>query len=207
MLISSKDGSLENFPNSLIEINGNLTIDMFIDYKNSYKRLYKVSLPKHLVIHGDIKVKGYDLNVRDYNIGIKEVKNVFINSGLSSRGDSLVLPLHVGGDLDINFSEYMRGSDLEPNVIKMPERVEGDVKFKFNLAVESAFDVLSLLLPQSVGGTVYIKGGNIGIEDIEILRFLELGFDVNMIEVSGSSIAVDIPEDVTKVEAALNAKP
>jgi 3-deoxy-manno-octulosonate cytidylyltransferase (CMP-KDO synthetase) len=42
------------------------------------------------------------------------------------------------------------------------------------------------------------------IEDIEILRFLELGYEVNMIEVSSSSIAVDIPEDVSRVEDALN---
>jgi len=44
------------------------------------------------------------------------------------------------------------------------------------------------------------------IEDIEILRFLELGFEVRMIEVSGASIAVDVPEDVARVEAALAAK-
>ena len=43
------------------------------------------------------------------------------------------------------------------------------------------------------------------IEDIEILRFLEIGYSVQMVEVSGSSIAVDIPEDVAKVEVALNA--
>ncbi len=41
------------------------------------------------------------------------------------------------------------------------------------------------------------------IEDIEILRFLELGYNVRMLEVSESSIAVDHPEDVTKVEKAL----
>jgi 3-deoxy-manno-octulosonate cytidylyltransferase (CMP-KDO synthetase) len=41
------------------------------------------------------------------------------------------------------------------------------------------------------------------IEDIEILRFLELGYDVRMIEVSESAIAVDVPEDVARVEQAL----
>ena len=40
-------------------------------------------------------------------------------------------------------------------------------------------------------------------EDIEILRFLELGHKVTMIELSGSSLAVDVPEDVQKVEQAL----
>ena len=43
------------------------------------------------------------------------------------------------------------------------------------------------------------------IEDIEILRFLELGYDVDMVEVSGASIAVDVPEDVERVERALAA--
>ena len=35
-------------------------------------------------------------------------------------------------------------------------------------------------------------------EDIEILRFLEMGFDVQMIELSGDSIAVDHPKDLDK---------
>jgi 3-deoxy-manno-octulosonate cytidylyltransferase (CMP-KDO synthetase) len=42
-------------------------------------------------------------------------------------------------------------------------------------------------------------------EDIEILRFLDLGFDVQMVCVSGTSLAVDVPEDVARVEAALAA--
>lgn len=37
------------------------------------------------------------------------------------------------------------------------------------------------------------------IEDIEILRFLELGYDVKMIQLSNDSIAVDVPEDIDKV--------
>ena len=40
-------------------------------------------------------------------------------------------------------------------------------------------------------------------EDIEILRFLELGIPVRMVETSGGSLAVDIPEDVPVVETAL----
>ncbi|MHB8580441.1 MAG: 3-deoxy-manno-octulosonate cytidylyltransferase [Ignavibacteriaceae bacterium] len=41
------------------------------------------------------------------------------------------------------------------------------------------------------------------LEDIEILRFFELGYKVKMIQVSGSSLAVDIPEDVKKIEEKL----
>lgn len=41
------------------------------------------------------------------------------------------------------------------------------------------------------------------IEDIEILRFLELGFDVKMIEMSSNSVAVDTPEDIARAEQAI----
>lgn len=41
------------------------------------------------------------------------------------------------------------------------------------------------------------------IEDIELLRFLELDIPVRMAETSGGSYAVDIPEDVAVVEAAI----
>lgn len=44
------------------------------------------------------------------------------------------------------------------------------------------------------------------IEDIEILRFLEMGFMVNMLPVSTSSIAVDVPEDVARVEIELKRR-
>ena len=42
------------------------------------------------------------------------------------------------------------------------------------------------------------------LEDIEILRFLEMGFEVRMIELSPNSIAVDVPEDINKVLKKLN---
>jgi 3-deoxy-manno-octulosonate cytidylyltransferase (CMP-KDO synthetase) len=41
-------------------------------------------------------------------------------------------------------------------------------------------------------------------EDIEILRFLELGCEVNMIKMSSDSVAVDVPEDIEKVEKLLS---
>lgn len=42
-------------------------------------------------------------------------------------------------------------------------------------------------------------------EDIEILRFLEMGFDVRMVEMSAESIPVDHAEDVERVIRRLNA--
>lgn len=50
------------------------------------------------------------------------------------------------------------------------------------------------------------KGRLEAIEDIEILRFLEMGHEVRMIELSDVSVAVDYPEDVQKVEAVLSRK-
>jgi 3-deoxy-manno-octulosonate cytidylyltransferase (CMP-KDO synthetase) len=41
------------------------------------------------------------------------------------------------------------------------------------------------------------------IEDIEILRFLELGFEVRMIPMSAMSVAVDDPADVVRAEAVI----
>ena len=45
-----------------------------------------------------------------------------------------------------------------------------------------------------------------GIEDIEILHLLELGFEVRMVEMTGDSIAVDTPEDVLRVERAIQER-
>ena len=40
-------------------------------------------------------------------------------------------------------------------------------------------------------------------EDIEILRFLDIGTKIRVVKTSGSSLAVDVPEDVKKVEDAI----
>ncbi|MGJ9425470.1 3-deoxy-manno-octulosonate cytidylyltransferase [Nesterenkonia halotolerans] len=42
-------------------------------------------------------------------------------------------------------------------------------------------------------------------EDIEILRFLELGKTIKLVETRPGSLAVDVPDDVARVEAALRA--
>lgn len=40
-------------------------------------------------------------------------------------------------------------------------------------------------------------------EDIEILRFLDMGYEVRMIELPGDTLAVDVPSDVELVESAM----
>ena len=45
-----------------------------------------------------------------------------------------------------------------------------------------------------------------GVEDIEILRFLEMGWNIKMIELSGSSIAVDTPSDLQIVRKEMTKR-
>jgi 3-deoxy-manno-octulosonate cytidylyltransferase (CMP-KDO synthetase) len=44
------------------------------------------------------------------------------------------------------------------------------------------------------------------IEDIEILRFFEFNKKIKMFETKKSSLAVDVPSDIEKVEKELNKK-
>ena len=53
---------------------------------------------------------------------------------------------------------------------------------------------------------VSAKGAIERIEDIEILRFLDLGIEVRMVELDSASIAVDTPEDLERVLHALRAR-
>lgn len=48
------------------------------------------------------------------------------------------------------------------------------------------------------------KTCNEKIEDIEILRFLDLDFQVDMLEVDSGSVAVDTPEDLRRVNSLMN---
>jgi len=43
-------------------------------------------------------------------------------------------------------------------------------------------------------------------EDIEILRFLDIGYKVKMVRLPGNTIAVDHPSDIELVECQMNAK-
>ncbi len=65
-----------------------------------------------------------------------------------------------------------------------------------------AFDKAQLAAFGEFGGKGYAEH----FEDIEMLRFLELGIATRMVEVGGSSYAVDVPGDVEIVENALRKK-
>lgn len=65
-----------------------------------------------------------------------------------------------------------------------------------------AFNQDELHLFESYGGKTQIEE----CEDIEILRFLDLGIQIKMIEAKHTSIAVDSPSDVERVLNELDAK-
>ena len=44
------------------------------------------------------------------------------------------------------------------------------------------------------------------MEDIEILRFIELGWEVRMVELSAQSVAVDNPEDIARAEKVIRER-
>ena len=72
-----------------------------------------------------------------------------------------------------------------------------DVIFKQVCIYAYSFDELKAF------GSRYQKSFLESYEDIEILRFLEMGFHIKMLKMLKSSLAVDIPLDVLKVEEAM----
>lgn len=79
---------------------------------------------------------------------------------------------------------------------------------KSNSFTEAKKQVCIYAFPPSALKEFYFKRSKTpleNIEDIEILRFLEMGMDVEMVDVSNASIAVDFPEDIVKVESVLNS--
>ena len=55
-------------------------------------------------------------------------------------------------------------------------------------------------------GMTYGKAMVEAVEDIEILRFIENGYQVQYIEVDSETVAVDTPNDLEKVRAIVSAK-
>ena len=55
-------------------------------------------------------------------------------------------------------------------------------------------------------GMPYGKAKVEAVEDIEILRFIENGYQVQYIEVDSETVAVDTPNDLEKVRAIVSAK-
>lgn len=75
---------------------------------------------------------------------------------------------------------------------------QAPLRFKKQVCIY-AFTKDELLAFKSFGRKSYLESA----EDIEILRFLEMDRSIVMVETTGGSLAVDVPEDVPPVEFAL----
>ena len=80
----------------------------------------------------------------------------------------------------------------------IPGNKNGDFSKAWRQVCIYAFPFKSLKAFNEVSKTLLEE-----IEDIEILRFLELNYDVDMLHLSNQSIPVDYPEDIKKVEEYL----
>lgn len=77
----------------------------------------------------------------------------------------------------------------------IPQSKAGEYKFGYKQVCIYAFSKEQLAFFYSNK----VKTSNEQVEDIEILRFLELDYVVDMVEVEAGSIAVDVPDDVEKI--------
>ena len=161
---------------------------------------------------------------RLYEVALKRKSDIYINV----QGDEpLVSPEDIKAVIDasqkepkIIFSAMCQINEeadfRNPNVPKVVTQKDGcllymsrapmptNKKLEFEKAMKQ---VCIYAYPRDVliaFGSLKEKTPLESIEDLEILRLLELGYEVKMIKVSGSSIAVDTPKDLEKVRAMIN---
>lgn len=84
----------------------------------------------------------------------------------------------------------------------IPSTKAHQFKFAHRQVCCYAFPVEALLAFAGYGKKTPIEE----VEDIEILRFLELGYEVRMIPLSSRSIAVDVEADIHEVEQAIRER-
>ncbi|MBD22025.1 MAG: 3-deoxy-manno-octulosonate cytidylyltransferase [Rhodospirillaceae bacterium] len=105
---------------------------------------------------------------------------------------------------------------ISPNVPKVVTREDGRLLYmsrapiptdKQHQFISAMKQVCIYAFPRNIllqYGSRKIKSPLESIEDLEILRILEMGHEVLMVEVSDSSIAVDTPEDLERVRKLIH---
>jgi len=151
------------------------------------------------------------------------VQHLDVDSYINVQGDEPVID---PDDINKIISESMRLPDevlngycevtneelyRNPSIPKVVMRPDGRLLYMSRAAIPATkslgFDVAwrqvcLYAFPRKVLEEYYSKSGKTKlekIEDIEILRFLEMGFDIRMIKLSDSSIAIDTENDVKRV--------
>ncbi len=105
---------------------------------------------------------------------------------------------------------------ISPNVPKVVTREDGRLLYmsrapiptdKQHQFISAMKQVCIYAFPRNIllqYGSRKIRSPLESIEDLEILRILEMGHEVLMVEVSDSSIAVDTPEDLERVRILIH---
>lgn len=150
-----------------------------------------------------VKIKAkYYINVQgdepiiNHNDILEVIKNIGLNNGDI-----------INGYCQIDNEEDYRSINI-PKVVFRPDgrlmymsrsEVPGNKNRDFKLAFRQvciyAFPAISLEKFSEKKNKTLLED----IEDIEILRFLEMGFEVKMVKLSNSSISVDLKSDIQKV--------
>jgi 3-deoxy-manno-octulosonate cytidylyltransferase (CMP-KDO synthetase) len=161
---------------------------------------------------------------RLYEVAKKRKSDIYINV----QGDEpLISPEDIKAVIDVSQKEpeitfnamcSIKNEDdfRNPNVPKVVTRKDGRLLYMSRapvptnklLGFEKAMkQVCIYAYPRDVliaFGSLKEKTPLESIEDLEILRLLELGCEVKMIKVSSSSVAVDTPKDLEKVRAMIH---
>ena len=82
----------------------------------------------------------------------------------------------------------------------IPANKAGEFRFAYRQVCAYAFPKEALKIYKGAGKKTPLEQE----EDLELLRFLEMGYPVQLVKMSKESIAVDHPEDVEKVIERLN---
>lgn len=156
----------------------------------------KIKAKVYINLQGDEPIMSKDNIVRMIEAGCKDPDKI-INGWASINNKSEFVSRNIpkvvikdNGDL-----MYMSRSPIPGN--KLNQFVEAKKQICIYSFPKKALDFLSNN-PQ--------KSSTENIEDIEILRFLELGWDIKMIELSGESIAVDTTKDLELVRKKMGLK-
>lgn len=152
-----------------------------------------------------VNVQGDEPLIQPKNI--EKVFAPFISNSFAGRVTNLMAPIHNPVDI------------TNPTVVKVVTRADNYGLYlsrapvphpKGNVPVQYykqlgiyAFTQEALLFFRSYG-IAHGKAKNEQIEDVEILRFIENGWDVLFIEAAESSVAVDTPHDLERVIALIN---
>ena len=161
---------------------------------------------------------------RIYEVAQKRKADVYINvqgdEPMVSPDDIKAVIDASQNEPDITFNAMCKINEetdfKNPNVPKVVTQKDGHLlymsrapiptnkKFGFEKAMKQ---VCIYAFPRDVlirFGSLKEKTPLESIEDLEILRLLELGYEVRMIEVSSSSVAVDTPKDLEKVKSMIH---